>query len=877
MKVWMAFGAVALVVAALPSAAQAGVLYSTLEAPNDVQGVNAEFAQNTQRIAQAFTPTTGGTARVVSLFGQTLLGAGAGTVQLSIHANAAGQPGAVLATGSGTIGEETGASPTCMVLGAAPALSTAQTYWAVFRGVNKGANWLFSRQQARQVLFSPNSGATWAQGGTQKTLSLRVEDNPACGPDISPNPVPGVALADMYAAPGGTSFQTVFIGNGGNRDLTLTGASFSGPNAGSFRLLRGEPTGPDNQPYAFPRTIGASSMGGELLYVVCDGALPDGTRGATLTLTSNDPDEASLSWPVLCIVDATPPSIEFTQNPTGLLGWHVVAPADLQARGIDPESDNRVKRIFCTDTAGPFLDFDAGSITTFHLTGDGTHQLSCRATDVANNTSAVGLFPATVKLDTQPPQTAKGTGPPDATSATSAQFAFTASDATSGVAGTECRLDAVAFAACTSPATRAALADGLHTFSVRARDIAGNLQAAATTWSWRVDTVPPDTTAGGGPAAVTAATSATFTLAGSDPGGSGVARIQCSLDGAAYADCPAPATYAGLAEGHHVLAVRAVDAAANVDPTPAVRAWDIDRTAPTARVASGPAIRTAATTATFTFAGDGAGAAPNASFECRIDDAAFATCASPLVATGLGEGDHRLDVRAVDTLGNVQGPPTAFTWTISKVPLAVDDRAATTGLRPVDVDVLANDIEPSGGVLSVLTFTGASANGGTVTATPGGLRYAPAAGFVGSDTFTYRVRNADGLESDPATVTVDVAATAPDALAPGGSSPGDGSGVLGVVERDRAAPIITKVRAKGRRLRFRMSEAARVTIRVERLAKGRKQIVKRAGGQRAGRAGSNRMKLPKRLRSGRYRVTITAIDAAGNRSARVRKRFRVSR
>ena len=248
MKLRTALGAgmVVLLVAALPAAAQAGVLYSTLEAPNDVQGPNAEYAENTQRLAQAFTPATAGTARVVSLFGQTITGSGTGTVQVSIHADAAGHPGTLLATGSGTIDETTGASPTCTVLNATPALSTGQTYWAVLRGVNKGANWLFSRQQARQVLRSANAGATWAQGGIQKTFSLRVEDTAACGP-TSPESGAGATLGDMYAKPGGTSFQTIFAGERGNQTLTLTGASFSGPTPGRS-APRGERRSGD-QPY----------------------------------------------------------------------------------------------------------------------------------------------------------------------------------------------------------------------------------------------------------------------------------------------------------------------------------------------------------------------------------------------------------------------------------------------------------------------------------------------------------------------------------------------------------------------------------------------------------------------------------------------------
>jgi Bacterial Ig domain len=884
MKVRTALGAgiTMLLVAALPAAAQGASLYTTLDVPNDVQGTNSEFVQGAERVAQAFTPASNGTARTVSLFGQTLFGTGNGTVSLAIYTNVAGHPGTALATGTGTIGETTAASPTCMVLNAATALSTAQTYWAVFRGVDKGAAWLYWRQQARPVQFSTNSGSTWAPGGAGKTFGLRVEDGAACGPDINPNPSPGTKVGDMYAKPGGSSFQTIFINNNGNQDLTLTGGSFSGPNASAFRLLRGEPAGPNNQPYGFPRTIGASSNGGEILYVVCDGSAPDGTRTATFTLTSSDPDEAAISWPVECLVDATPPSIEYTQSPNGSQGWFVTAPADLQARGVDPESGNRVKRIFCSDSNGPALDFGAGSITTFHLTGNGVHQVSCRATDVANNTSAVGAFPVTVKLDTVAPVATKGTGPASPTSATSAELAFTMADATSGVAGGECQLDGAAYAACVSPATRSGLAEGAHTFSARARDVAGNA-GSPVTWTWRVDTTPPGTTLAGGPGALTTATGATFSPAGSDPGGFPGVTLQCALDGAAYAACTAPQSYAGLGEGHHVVDARAIDAAGNVDPTPASVGWDVDRTAPTARVASGPTAHTAATSATFAFAADSPGAAPNARFECRLDGAAYAPCPSPITFDGLAfEQDHQLDVRAVDTLGNVQAPPTTFAWRITNVPFATADRALTTAGVPVDVDVLANDVEPLGGTLTIAGFSAASAKGGTVTQAANGLRYAPPAGFVGTDTFTYRVKGSGGLESDPATVTVEVGPAAPLVVAPplGGATPplvGGSGPLVAPPAKDRTAPVVSQLRVSGRRLTFKLSEAAKVTIRVELIVKGRGKVVKRAGSTRSAKLGTTKLLLRKGLRAGRYRVTISAIDAAGNRSKSVRAGFRVNK
>lgn len=61
-----------------------------------------------------------------------------------------------------------------------------------------------------------------------------------------------------------------------------------------------------------------------------------------------------------------------------------------------------------------------------------------------------------------------------------------------------------------------------------------------------------------------------------------------------------------------------------------------------------------------------------------------------------------------------------------------------------DCDVLANDADINGDAITIQSFSAATANGGTVTlspvAGPGGrpmLRYLPASGFSGTDTFTY--------------------------------------------------------------------------------------------------------------------------------------------
>jgi hypothetical protein len=85
---------------------------------------------------------------------------------------------------------------------------------------------------------------------------------------------------------------------------------------------------------------------------------------------------------------------------------------------------------------------------------------------------------------------------------------------------------------------------------------------------------------------------------------------------------------------------------------------------------------------------------------------------------------------------------------------------------------------------------------------------------------------------------------------------------------DRLAPVISRLKAAraGKAIRFRLSEPARVTLRLKPVGTG--GLIKRI--RLSGRAGANLVRLPRRLaktlRPGRYRVTASARDAAGNRA-----------
>lgn len=125
-------------------------------------------------------------------------------------------------------------------------------------------------------------------------------------------------------------------------------------------------------------------------------------------------------------------------------------------------------------------------------------------------------------------------------------------------------------------------------------------------------------------------------------------------------------------------------------------------------------------------------------------------------------------------------------------PRAVADSAATSEGVPVTIAVLANDSDPDGDTpLSVidLAMTGGSpgnvaANGSTQAIYTPPSSGVPAAGLQA--TFTYRVQDARGGRSEPATVTVNVAANrAPIAANDTASAIGNGTPVtLNVLAND---------------------------------------------------------------------------------------------
>ena len=184
------------------------------------------------------------------------------------------------------------------------------------------------------------------------------------------------------------------------------------------------------------------------------------------------------------------------------------------------------------------------------------------------------------------------------------------------------------------------MADGSHTFQVKATDAAGNTSAAAS-YTWTIDTAAPTATITASPTNPSNSASPSFSFS-SEAG----ATFTCALDGAAFAGCSSPKSYASVADGSHTFQVKATDAAGNIGVA-ASFTWTIDTAAPTASITASPTNPSNNASPSFSFSSES-----GATLACSLDGAAFASCSSPKSYTSVADGSHTFQVKATDAAGN---------------------------------------------------------------------------------------------------------------------------------------------------------------------------------------------------------------------------------
>ena len=126
-----------------------------------------------------------------------------------------------------------------------------------------------------------------------------------------------------------------------------------------------------------------------------------------------------------------------------------------------------------------------------------------------------------------------------------------------------------------------------------------------------------------------------------------------------------------------------------------------------------------------------------------------------------GEGSvgvHDVKLSATDIFG-VSGLQT-FSISVKPngVPIAVPDNVHTPRGVAVEIDVLANDSDPDGDVLT-LQHVSTAEHGSTQITPDGRVLYTPQTAYIGTDTFTYRI--SDGLDVAEGQVSVLVQNAAP--------------------------------------------------------------------------------------------------------------------
>ncbi|WP_305847289.1 Ig-like domain-containing protein [Myxococcus sp. CA018] len=177
-----------------------------------------------------------------------------------------------------------------------------------------------------------------------------------------------------------------------------------------------------------------------------------------------------------------------------------------------------------------------------------------------------------------------------------------------------------------------------------------------------VDVTPPDTTITGAPPARGRERTVTFEFEHRQE--VNFAGFQCSLNDEQYRDCTTPYEVMVPQDGTYLLSVRARDLAGNLDPTPATHTWLVDSKRPETSIINKPGLFDHSSRSVFLFGSD----EEEVRYECSLNGAAFAPCDNPVTLPPLSQVAHTLQVRAVDSVENVDDSPESYTWTVDDTP-----------------------------------------------------------------------------------------------------------------------------------------------------------------------------------------------------------------
>jgi subtilisin-like proprotein convertase family protein len=176
---------------------------------------------------------------------------------------------------------------------------------------------------------------------------------------------------------------------------------------------------------------------------------------------------------------------------------------------------------------------------------------------------------------------------------------------------------------------------------------------------------------------------------------------------------------------------------------------DFDTVAPSTSIDSGPANPVSSASATFSFSSDD----QSATFECRLDSAAYEPCSSPKTYQGVPDGVRTFQVRAIDGSDNEDPNPPVYSWVVDTTPPETTIGSGPSGVVGARDATFGFSSEPGA------TFE-CSLDGGAFTACSSPASY----GGLGDGGHSFRVRARDtlgNLETTPAATSWTVDTTSP--------------------------------------------------------------------------------------------------------------------
>ena len=351
------------------------------------------------------------------------------------------------------------------------------------------------------------------------------------------------------------------------------------------------------------------------------------------------------------LVDTTKPTLSLMEKPQPAIGVtkvrFVFSASDVGGSGI--------KQIHCKLDGGRYEI--CSNPKMFNNLSEGDHSLIAKSEDRAGNFSTEVSHSWIV--DQTKPTVTITSKPKDPINSRVADFSFEGQDNGSGIDRFECRLDGGSFRPCRDSESYTGLADGTHTFSVRARDRVGNTSPSAT-YSWSVDVTGPAIELTQKPDALTKEKTAHFQFGGVS-GGESVSSYKCQLDGGSETACTSPQDFSNLSDGSHTFSVTGLDALGNSSDA-IVYTWVVDSINPTLNVTEKPGSLTGSDQARFVFNAQDGGSGVK-EIQCKLDSGSYQVCTSPHNLSGLSDSSHTFMAYALDKAGN-RSSVFSYSWTV---------------------------------------------------------------------------------------------------------------------------------------------------------------------------------------------------------------------